>query len=56
MGIKRWRLRTANRREWRGICEVARVIEVVSKEVRDYEEGALPHDMFIHLNITRMFK
>jgi hypothetical protein len=23
--IKRWRLRTANRREWRGMCEASRV-------------------------------
>jgi hypothetical protein len=27
MGIKRWRLRTADRREWRGICEAARVLQ-----------------------------
>jgi hypothetical protein len=27
MGIKRRRLRTANRREWRGICEAARVLQ-----------------------------
>jgi hypothetical protein len=27
MGIKRWRLRKANRREWRGICEEARVLQ-----------------------------
>jgi hypothetical protein len=27
MGIKRWRLRTADRREWGGICEAARVLQ-----------------------------
>jgi hypothetical protein len=27
MGIKRWRLRSADRREWRGICEAARVLQ-----------------------------
>jgi hypothetical protein len=27
MGINRWRLRTADRRELRGICEVARVLQ-----------------------------
>jgi hypothetical protein len=27
MGIKRWRLRTANRRAWGGICEVTRVLQ-----------------------------
>jgi hypothetical protein len=27
MGIKRWRLRTTDRREWRGICEVTRVLQ-----------------------------
>jgi hypothetical protein len=27
MGIKRWRLRTADRRIWRGICEAARVLQ-----------------------------
>jgi hypothetical protein len=27
MGIKRWRLRTTDRREWRGICEAARVLQ-----------------------------
>jgi hypothetical protein len=27
MGIKRWRLRTADRREWRGICEVVRALQ-----------------------------
>jgi hypothetical protein len=26
MGLKRWRLRTADRTEWRGICEAARVL------------------------------
>jgi hypothetical protein len=26
MGIKRWRLRISDRREWRGIYEVARVL------------------------------
>jgi hypothetical protein len=26
-GIKRWRLRTADRRQWRGICEAARVLQ-----------------------------
>jgi hypothetical protein len=29
MGIKRWRLRTADRRNWRGICEAARVLQEV---------------------------
>jgi hypothetical protein len=27
MVIKRWRLRTADRREWRGLCEAARVLQ-----------------------------
>jgi hypothetical protein len=27
MGIKTWRLRTTDRKEWRGICEVARVLQ-----------------------------
>jgi hypothetical protein len=27
MGIKRWRLTTDDRREWRGISEVARVVQ-----------------------------
>jgi hypothetical protein len=27
MGIKRWMLRTADRREWRGIREAARVLQ-----------------------------
>jgi hypothetical protein len=27
MGIKRWRLRTADKREWRGICEAARIVQ-----------------------------
>jgi hypothetical protein len=27
MGIKRWKFTTADRREWRGICEAARVLE-----------------------------
>jgi hypothetical protein len=27
MGIKRWRLTTADRIEWRGICEAVRVLE-----------------------------
>jgi hypothetical protein len=27
MGIKRWRLKTAERRQWRGICEAARVLQ-----------------------------
>jgi hypothetical protein len=27
MGIKRWRLTTADRRDWRGISEVARVVQ-----------------------------
>jgi hypothetical protein len=27
MRIKRWRLRTADRREWRGICEAARILQ-----------------------------
>jgi hypothetical protein len=27
MGIKRWRLRSADRREWRRIYEVARVLQ-----------------------------
>jgi hypothetical protein len=27
MGIKRWRLRTPDRREWRGMCEADRVLQ-----------------------------
>jgi hypothetical protein len=27
MRSKRWRLRTADRREWRGMCEAARVLQ-----------------------------
>jgi hypothetical protein len=27
VGIKRWRLRTADRREWRGMCDVATVLQ-----------------------------
>jgi hypothetical protein len=27
IGIKRWRLRKADRREWRGMCEAARALQ-----------------------------